>query len=311
METDRFHFMTTRLPDFEALAILARIVELGSFSAAARVLGLSRPTVSKAITRLEQATGTFVFNRTSRKLALTETGHRVLAHATRILGEGEAAEAELRRAVHHPHGLLRITAPISFGLSHVAPLLPDFLARFPDITLSITYTDEQLDLIEGGFDIAVRIAAHAPSSLRALRLCRIPLLLVASPGYLTRHGRPSHPRELRQHEGFLYTSNQAGNFLRMSCERETLQVEPPRTRYSANNAEAFLPALLAGHGMGIFPEFMVAAPLGDGRLETVLPDWRFPETELSLLTPPGRSHPARVSAFLDHIGNILRQKPWN
>jgi len=302
--------MTSRLPDFEALAIFARIVELGSFSAAAHALGLSRPTVSKAITRLEQATGTFVFNRTSRKLALTETGHRVLAHAMRLLGEGEAAEAELRRAVHHPHGLLRVTAPISFGLSHVAPLLPDFLAQFPDITLSITYTDEQLDLIEGGFDIAIRIASHAPSSLRGLRLCRIPLLLVASPRYLTQHGRPSHPKDLRQHDGFFYTSTQTGSFLRMSCESEALQVEPPKPRYSANNAEAFLPALLAGIGMGVFPEFMIAAALSDGRLEHVLPEWRFPETELCLLTPPGRSHPARVASFLDLIGGILRRKPW-
>lgn len=302
--------MTIRLPDFEALAIFARIVELGSFSAAARALGLSRPTVSKAIARLEQSTGTFVFNRTSRQLALTETGHRILANAVRLLGEGEAAEAELRKAVLHPHGLLRITAPISFGLNHVAPLLPDFLTRFPDISLSMTYTDDQLDLIAGGFDIAIRIATHASSSLRGLRLCRIPLLLVATPFYLNRHGRPAHPRALKQHQGFLYTSTQSSNFWRVSHEDEMLQIEPPKPRFSGNNAEAFLPSLLAGHGIGLFPEFMISNDLRAGRLEQVLPQWQFPDTELCLLTPPGRSHPARVAAFLDQIGEALRLTPW-
>nr|WP_243443925.1 substrate binding domain-containing protein [Asaia prunellae] len=172
----------------------------------------------------------------------------MLAHAIRLLGEGEAAEAELRRAVHHPHGLLRVTAPISFGLSHVAPLLPDFLMRFPDVELSITYTDEQLDLIADGFDVAIRIAAHPPSSLRGLRLCSIPLLLVASPDYLAKYGRPEHPRDLKQHHGFLYTGTRSGALLRMSCEGQTVQVDPPATRYSANNAESFLPsACRAGH----------------------------------------------------------------
>ncbi|WP_122050673.1 LysR family transcriptional regulator [Asaia bogorensis] len=302
--------MTQRLPDFEALAIFARVVELGSFSAAAQALGLSRPTISKAIARLEQSTGTYVLNRTSRQLALTETGQRVLAHANRILGEGEAAEAELRQAVHHPHGLLRLTAPISFGLNHVAPLLPDFLARYPEIRLAMTYTDAQLDLIGGGFDIAIRIAAHAPSSLRALHLCRIPLFLVAAPDYLARHGTPSHPRELRQHDGLVYLGTQSSAVVRMTRGEENIQVEPPTSRYSSNNAEAFLPVLRAGLGLGIFPEFMIARDMQTGTLVRVLPEWTLPETELCLLTPPGRSHPARVSAFLHQIGGALKLSPW-
>lgn len=302
--------MTEKLPDFEALAIFARIVEHGSFSGAASVLGLSRPTISKAVTRLEQATGTALFNRTSRRLSLTETGERVLSHAVKLLGEGEAAEAELRRAAHHPHGILRVTAPIGFGLSHVAPLLPDFLARFEDIELAMTYTDTQLDLIGGGFDVAIRIAAHAPSSLRALHLCTIPLLLVASPAYLARKGHPTHPQELKHHNGFMYETLSGFGPWKMTCGEESLQVEPPRSRYRANNAEAFLPALYAGLGIGLFPEFMVAHAVGEGLLEIVLPDWSFPDTALCLLTPPGRSHPARVSVFLDHVGRALRDSPW-
>lgn len=309
-ETDRCHLLTERLPDFEALAIFARIVEHGSFSEAARVLGLSRPTVSKAVSRLEQATGTALFNRTSRRLSLTETGERVLSHAVKLLGEGEAAEAELRRAAHHPHGVLRVTAPIGFGLSHIAPLLPAFLSRFEDIELAMTYTDEQLDLIGGGFDVAIRIAAHAPSSLRALHLCSIPLLLVASPTYLARRGHPTHPRDLKHHDGFMYETLSGSGPWKMTRKGKSLQVEPPRSRYRANNAEAFLPALHAGLGIGLFPEFMVAQALGKGLLERVLPDWSFPDTALCLLTPPGRSHPARVSAFLDHIGGALRNTPW-
>ncbi|MDR6183031.1 DNA-binding transcriptional LysR family regulator [Asaia bogorensis NBRC 16594] len=310
MATDRFYFMTQRLPDFEALAIFARVVELGSFSAAAQALGLSRPTISKAIARLEHSTGTYVLNRTSRQLALTETGQRVLTHANRILGEGEAAEAELRQAVHYPHGLLRLTAPISFGLNHVAPLLPDFLTRYPEIHLAMTYTDTQLDLIGGGFDIAIRIAAHAPSSLRALRLCRIQLFLVAAPDYLARHGAPSHPRDLREHDGLIYEGTQPPGAWRMSRDGETMQVDPPLSRYRSNNAEAFLPALRAGLGIGIFPEFMIAQEMQNGTLIRLMPEWSLPETELCLLTPPGRSHPARVSAFLDHIGGALRKSPW-
>jgi DNA-binding transcriptional LysR family regulator len=294
----------TNLPDLEGLAIFAKVAELRSFAAAAVELQLSKATVSKAVGRLEDRLGARLFNRTSRRLALTQAGQQLVGRAAQILADGEAAESEAMAQSATPRGTVRLAAPMSFGLLRVAPLLPDFLAAYPEITVDLHLSDQMVDIVGEGFDAALRIAALPDSSLIAQKLCNVQLLLVGASSYLERKGRPTHPLHLAEHDCFTYFP--AGDTWRFTNGKgETASIKP-RGNLSANNGDAFLPSLIAGLGIARLPDFIVREALAQKTLEAVLPEWSSPSAAAHWVTPPGGPKPARVEALARFFAERLR-----
>lgn len=290
-----------RLPDFEAWAIFGSVVEHRSFTGAAKALDLSKATVSKAVSRLEQHLGTALFHRTSRRLSLTESGEALAVHAARILAEAEAAEEAARDEASSPRGLVRIAAPMTFGLLHVAPAITEFLSQHPDIKIDLHLSDESVDIIQGGFDIALRIAALPDSSLRARRLGAVPSHIIAAPSYFKRHGRPRHPSELAHHACLRYAyanSPDIWRFRGKKGEESSVRVDGP---LRCNSGDAMLSALRAGLGIGRLPGFIVDPDIARGTLETALEEWTMDPVSLHLLSPPGGPRPIRVRLLIEFL----------
>src|SRR4051812_36204260 len=297
-----------KLPDFEGLAIFAKVVELRSFAAAASELALSKATVSKAVTRLEQRLGARLFNRTSRRLALTDAGQKLSGRAARLLIDGEAAENEALAQSAAPRGLVRLAVPMTFGVKAVAPILPEFLAKYPDVVIDLHLSDAMVDLIGEGFDAGLRIASLPDSSLIARRLCAMPRHTVASPAYLKQHGRPTHPMHLAQHRclGYAYLST-PGVWHYTNSKGEQASVRPAGP-LRVNNGEALLPALLAGLGIADLPDFIVGDAIASGEVEVILKGWKQPEGAVHLVTPPGGPRPARVEALAEYLAKQLGKR---
>ena len=289
------------LPDFEGLTIFAKVVELRSFAAAAGELALSKATVSKAVTRLEQRLGARLFNRTSRRLALTDAGQKLAERAARLLLDGEAAENEALAQSVAPRGLVRLAVPMTFGVNAVAPILPEFLGQYPDVAVDLHLSDAMVDLIGEGFDLGLRIASLPDSSLIARRLCAMPRYTVASPTYLKRHGRPTHPMQLAQHRcldyAYLSTPN-LWHYTNAAGEQASVRPSGP---LRVNNGEALMPALLAGLGIADLPDFIVGDAIASGEVEVILKDWKQTEGSVHLVTPPGGPRPARVEVLADFL----------
>lgn len=299
-----------KLPDLEAWAIFAKVAETGSFARTAAEFSLSQATVSKAISRLEARMKTTLFHRTSRRLSLTGNGHAALERASRILEEGQAVEAEVAEQSISLRGVIRLSAPMSFGIARLAPALPGFLQAHPDVELDVHFNDQQVDLVGDRFDMALRLANLEDSSLLARQLCKVQIVLVGSPAYFERHGRPRHPSDLAQHKALQYSYQRSGTHWRFRHARHGEFTQSMAVQMQANNAEALTPALLAGLGVALQPAFLVWQQLQTGALEAVMEDWLVDPIALHILTPPGRNRPARVQALIEHLAQSFASEPW-
>ena len=301
----------SKLPDFEGLAMFAKVAEERSFAAAARAMDVSVATVSRAVARLEERLGGRLFNRTSRRLSLTDDGQALAERASRIYAAAEEAEDFARESSSRPRGLVKLAAPMSFGTRWIAPLLPEFFRRYPDISVDLHLTDVHVDLIGEGFDAALRIAILEDSSLVARLIMPVRRFLVAAPGYIERYGRPQHPRELSAHQCLSYLSRAKRDVWHFT-HRKTGEEHAimPAGPLRGTSAEALLPTALDGLAIIELPEFIATQYFPEGQLEPLLIDWRMPEGGLYFVTPTLRSRPVKVSALSDYLTKELTDARW-
>jgi DNA-binding transcriptional LysR family regulator len=295
----------SKLPDFEAMAIFAKVVELRSFAAAASELALSKATVSKAVSRLEERLGARLFNRSSRRLALTDAGRALSVRAAQLLVDGEAAENDALSQAASPRGLVRLAAPMTFGQRVIASLLPEFLAQYPDISIDLHLSDAMVDLIGEGFDIGVRIARLPDSSLVARRICPMPLYTVAAPSYLKKYGRPTHPMHLAQHRCFSYAYRATPEIWHYANDAGEQVSVRPSGQLRFNNGEAVIPSLIAGLGIADLPDFIIGEAIAKKQVEVILKGWKQAEGAVHLVMPPGGPRPARVEVLIEFLATHL------
>ena len=300
--------MTPRLAD---MAVFAGVVEAESFTAAARILGLSKSAVSKQVARLEADLGVRLLQRTTRRLSLTEEGATFFEGCQRMLAEAADAEATVRHLAGGVRGRLRVNAPMTFGVMHLAPMLPALLARHPELEVELSLNDRIVDLVEEGYDVGLRIGRLPPSSLVARRLAGSRSAVCASPAYLARHGRPDTPAALKSHRCLLYSYMETPKTwaFRSAEGIQRIAVSGP---LETNNGEVLLQAALAGQGVVRLPAFIVGPALCDGRLLELLEDWQDPREPALHVVYPARRHLApKVRAFADFLTErISDPPPW-
>lgn len=289
------------------VACFVEVVHRGSFTVAAEKLGLSRSAISKQVAHLENRLRARLLNRTTRRLSLTEAGQAFYASARRGLQEIADAEAAVSSLQAAPRGTLHLNVPMSFGILHVAPAIASFIARFPEVQVDVRLDDRKLDLVEAGFDLAIRIGQLPDSSLVARALCPCPLVACAAPAYLQRRGRPATPDDLRRHDVLIYSySDDPSQWDFTGRAGQKISV-PVAGRVRMNNSLALREVLLAGAGITITPRFVVEADLRAGRLAAVLEDHRLRELSVYAVYPERRHLSPKVRAFVDFIGERLRK----
>ena len=283
---------------FGAIPVFVAVVENGGFSAAARTLGISKSAVSKRINQLEAHLGVRLLHRTTRKLSLTEAGERYFEHAAQALTAAGQAEDAVTELQGEPQGNLKISSPMSFGRLHVAPLIPKLLQRHPKLQIDLVMDDRKVDLVAGGFDVAIRAGNLPASTLIARKLAPLCQVLCASPDYIDRYGRPGTPAELPSRNCVLYSySSDANEWTLIGANGpETVTVSG---NYQVNNSEALLEALREGVGIGRLPTFVAGPDLKTGRLVKLFESYRIPEFTIYAVFPERQYLPAKVRAFLD------------
>ncbi|MFB9217823.1 LysR family transcriptional regulator [Vibrio sinaloensis] len=289
---------------FSSIPVFVAVVECGGFSPAADKLKITKSAVSKRINQLEDELGIRLLNRTTRKLSLTEAGQRYYSYVSQSLSLAQQGVDAVTELQGQPRGKLKLTAPMSFGVQYVAPLVAEFLALYPDVEIDLQLEDQMVDLIESGFDIGIRIGHLPLSNLVAKRLTPCKSILCASADYLNQFGQPTRPSDLTQHNCLQYAYFRGGNEWTFTSHGKEFKVMP-RGRLVVNNSEAIRRALLEGLGIGQLPTFIVAKDIAAGKLTGVMQEYQLPEHAVYAVFPERKHMPLKVRAFLDFIASRL------
>ncbi len=295
------------------MQVFVRVAALGSLSAAARALGMSQTMVTKHIGAIERRLGVKLVHRTTRRLTLTEAGRRYLDAAERILAELEEAEAVASADRFEARGTLRVNAPVSFGMREIAPLLPDFVKANPAVTIDLGLNDRVVDIIEEGWDLAIRIGNLAESTMVARKLAPCRTALCAAPAYLAAKGTPRTVADLKNHNCLGYTLSRSVGSDRWSFGREGAVTVPISGNLRANNGDVLVAAAVAGQGLIYQPTFLVNSEIRARRLVSITLD--HPTIEypgIFAMYPPDRRPPAKVRAFIDFVAQRFGAvPPWD
>lgn len=294
----------------DSMRIFVRVAELGSFAAVAQQLNVARSVITRQIAALEVHLGIKLIARSTRRLSLTAAGTGYLEQCREILGLVEAAEAGLKDDQQAPRGHLRISLPYSFGIRQLMPMFGDFMVANPAISFELDFSDRRVNLVEDGFDLAIRIAGRLEPGDVARKIGHSQAVVVASPDYLQRHGRPQHPAELAHHAcfGYLLSKRAGWAFL---IEGETRWF-PVVSRLEANSGDALLAATIQGLGLSYAPTFIVEQAVREGALEIVLGNFPSPEVGIYVILPSNRYVPHRVRVLVDYLAQHIGDKPaWD
>ncbi|MFM0311929.1 LysR family transcriptional regulator [Paraburkholderia sp. RL17-383-BIF-A] len=291
------------------MSVFTAVVEAGSFIGAVDALRMSKAAVSRHVDSLEQRLGVRLLQRTTRRLSLTEEGRLFYQRSKEILVALDDAETEVSSRTQEPSGLIRVNVPLTFGIMHLAPLWGAFMETHPQVDLDITLNDRVVDLVDEGYDLAVRISALPDSSLVCRKLAETEMLACASPGYLSRHGVPKHPKELTAHRVMAY-SHLAG--------RDEWKFEGPdgevvvrtRARVYSNNGDTCRAIALRDGGIILQPSFMIGEDLKRGDLVRILPDYRSVELGIYAVYPSRKQLPIKVRRLVDFLSDAFLEPAW-
>ncbi|MEE9493151.1 MAG: LysR family transcriptional regulator [Gammaproteobacteria bacterium] len=295
---------------FAEIETFAAVVETGTFSAAGERLGIAKSVVSRRIQQLEQRLNSRLLNRTTRTIALTDSGKNFYQRTTQILHDLDDAEQHVARETTELRGAIKLAAPLSFGLNQLSDVIADFLKQNPAIELNLDLNDRNINLIEEGIDMAVRIGKLQDSTLIARRIGTIHFVTCASEDYIKQYGEPRHLDEMPQHIGLQYSNiSYKQQWLYISPEGKTVYAQP-QLRIRTNNGEALAAAAAASLGIITGPTFILGKYIRDGRLKLILTDWQRPATGIYAVYPPGRLIPGRIQAFTEFLAGRLGDRHY-
>jgi len=288
------------MDQLSAMKLFARVVDSGSFSAVAREMNMGQPAVSKQVSALEQKLGVRLLNRSSRQLALTEAGSNYYDRCLGILADVDEAETVANSLTATPSGRLRVNMSVAFGRLHIAPFVPEFLARYPEISLDLMMNDRFVDLVAERVDLALRIGELGDSSLLARKLGVSPLVIVGAPGYFEKYGHPEHPEDLKDHNCLTYTFLSSGSTwkFRKGDERFNVQV---KGNCQSDNTDGIRDVMIAGTGLALVPAWLVRCELAHGELVTTLGDYLPWSSPIHAVYPESKYVPLKVRCFIDFL----------
>ena len=294
---------------FEDMSVFVRIVEAGGIGKAADQLGMAKSGISRRLVALETRLGVPLINRTTRSSSLTTIGREYYERAVKLIGDVSELDTLAKDEGASLEGQLRLAAPLSFGLTHLSPAIDIFMREHPGLEINIDFSDRQVDLVEQGVDLAIRIADLKDSSLHARRICPIRLLLCASPSYLEKHGSPQQPKDLKSHQILGYNLG-SGHTIRLGNGKDDEQMVQISTRMTANNGDFLHDMALAGHGIVALPTFIVWQSLAARKLVPVLQPYTPPALNAWAVYPQTRYLSQRARRFIDFIAERFGDSPY-